>query len=98
MIRTIVVLAVILSEIASKYIKTRYLELLQTGVLLIALDYRPIQTILILMTTRFPQEMGTYQMVLLGLIVLCNWARNFITEYKDEEVFACIVEVLAICS
>ena len=96
-IRTVVVLAVILSEIASLYIKIRYLELLQASIVLIALDYRPIQTILILMTTRFSQEMGTYQMVILGLIVTCNWARNFVTEYKAEELFTCIIEVLAVC-
>jgi hypothetical protein len=35
-------------------------------------------------------------MVILGLIVIGNWIRNYVIEYKAEEILTCCVEVLAI--
>ena len=99
-IRVPIVLAVLLSEIIVFKLKFNqsYAELFQTAALLMVLDDRPVQSILILMMSRFLSDTGKTQLVILAIIVLANWIRNYVIEQETEEIFIGIIEILSVCS
>jgi len=48
--------------------------------------------------SRFLSDTGKTQLVILAIIVLANWIRNYVIEQETEEIFIGIIEILSVCS